>query len=99
MNASFVGLLAAAILLAVAIAKGRQSLLMAAVMAYAVVVSLIIHRDLGMLMPALGIAIGLGLMGLAKVVWREVSTQEDTSCRILPKMSTSSRQPAENIGS
>ena len=99
MNASFVGLLAAAILLAVAIAKGRQSLLMVAVVAYVVVVSLIIQRDLGMLMPALGIAIGLGLMGLAKVVWREVSTQDDTSRCILPKMNTSSGVSVENIGS
>lgn len=99
MNAAFVGLLAAAILLAVAIAKGRQALLMVAVVAYAVVVSLIIQQDLSMLMPALGIAIGLGLMGLVKVVWREASTQEDTPRRILPKMNTSSRQPAENIGS
>lgn len=99
MNASFVGLLAAAILLAVAIARGRQGLLMGAVMAYAVVLSLIIHRDLGMLMPALGIAIGLGLMGLAKVVWREVSSQDDTSRCIISKMSTSSRPMAENIGS
>lgn len=99
MSGEFVSLLAAAILLAVAIARGRQSLLMAAVMAYAVVVSWIIHRDLGMLMPALGIAISLGLMGLVRVVLRETSSQDDTVRGTVTKVSTSNSVVAENIGS
>ncbi len=99
MSGEFVSLLAAAILLAVAIARGRQSLLMAAVMAYAVVVSWIIHRDLGMLMPALGIAISLGLMGLVRVVLRETSSQDDTVRGTATKVNTSNSVVAENIGS
>lgn len=99
MSGEFVSLLAAAILLAVAIARGRQSLLMAAVMAYAVVVSWIIHRDLGMLMPALGIAISLGLMGLVRVVLRETSSQDDTVRGTVTKVNTSNSVVAENIGS
>ena len=99
MTGEFVGLLVAAVLLAMAIAWGRQSLLMAAVLAYAVVVSWIIHRDLGMLMPALGIAIGLGLAGLVRVVLRETSSQDDTICDRTTKDRTSNNIVAENIGS
>lgn len=99
MSGEFVSLLAAGILLAVAIVRGRQSLLMAAVMAYAVVVSWIIHRDLGMLMPALGIAISLGLMGLVRVVLREASSQDDTVRGTVTKVNTSNSVVAENIGS
>lgn len=99
MNTEFAGLLAAAAMLVVAIALGRQALLMGAVVLYSAVVSWIIQRDLGLLMPALGIAIGLGVMGLTKMVWREISSQDDTGCRIMKKISTSNRSIIDNIGS
>lgn len=99
MNLELTALIAAAAFLAYAILSTRQAALMAAVLSYAAVVSWIIHRDLGMLMVALGIAIVLGALGLVVVVYRDSMSQDGTDGHTARKMSANNREVTENIGS
>lgn len=99
MNFELTALFAAAAFLAAAILSARQTRLMVAVLAYAAVVSWIIHRDMNLLMTALGIAIGLGALGLGVVVSREILSQDDTVRHTPRKLSANSQTMAETIGS
>jgi hypothetical protein len=99
MGPEVIALAAAAALLAYAIFSARQPALIVAVTAYAAVVSWIIHRDLTMLMTALGLAIVLGVTGLAVVIYREVAIQDDTIHNTSRRMRTNRRALSENIGS
>lgn len=99
MNFELTALFAAAAFLAVAILSARQTRLMVAVLAYAAVVSWIIHRDMNLLMMALGIAIALGALGLGVVVSREILSQDDTIRHTPRKLRANSRAMVETIGS
>lgn len=97
MGIMFLALAAAAALLAYAILRSREVGLMAGIGAYAAVVAWIIQSDLGLLMAALGMAIILGMMGLAAVVCREAMAQEDTCRHNMRKLTTNNRPIADNI--
>lgn len=99
MSAQAVVLVAVAALLAYAILRARQGVLMLAVLAYAGVVAWIIRQDMGLLMMALGVAIALGILGLGAVVWRVLSSQGDADRHMACNKNTSRRPVVENIGS
>lgn len=99
MNAPALILSVVSVVLAYAILRARQGVLMAAVAAYAGSVTWIIHRDMGMLMMALGVAIALGVLGLGVVVWNMIPAQNDTTCHAGGKADTNNDPAADNIGS
>lgn len=99
MSFELTALFVAAAFLAVAILSARQTRLMVAVLAYAAVVSWIIHREMDLLMMALGIAIALGALGLGVVISREILSQDDTVHHTPRKLRANSRAMAETIGS
>lgn len=99
MGSEVIALAAAAAFLGYAIISARQSVLMVAVAAYAAVVGWIIHYDMSMLMIALGMAIVLGVGGLGMVVYRALSSQEDTGRHNARKLGANSRRLLNNIGS
>lgn len=99
MGIEIIALLAAAAFLAYAILGAREVGLMVAVLAYAAVVGWIIQSDLSFLMAALGIAIVLGVMGVAVLVHREVSSQADTVGYTSRKSPPNNGPVSENIGS
>lgn len=92
-------LFAAALLLAVAVLRGRQSLLMAAVLAYAGVAGWLVQSNLDLLGTALALAIGLGIVGLGRAVHHLITSQDDTSCDNSRKKSANNRVLVQNIGS
>lgn len=99
MSAQAVVLSAVSILVAYSILRARQGMLMVSVMAYAAVVAWIIHHGMEMLMFALGGAIGLGVLGLGVMVWRLVSTQNDSERHSSTEEDTNNDPVTENIGS
>lgn len=99
MGTEIIALTAAATFMAYAIFSASQTALMAAVAAYATVVGWIIQHDLSLLMAALGLAIVLGIAGLGVIVYRELSSQDDTSRHAPRKLRTNNRALANNIGS
>lgn len=99
MSFELTALFVAAAVLAAAILFARQTRLMMAVLAYAAVVNWIIHRDMDLLMMALGIAIALGALGLGVVVSREILSQDDTEHHTSRKLRANSQTMAETIGS
>lgn len=99
MGSEVIALSVAAAFLAYAIVSARHATLMAAIMAYAAVVDWIIQRDLSLLMPALGVAIVLGVGGLVKVVHRALLSQDDTVRYNKRKLRTNNRAYSTNIGS
>lgn len=99
MGTEFIVLAAAAALLAYAILNAREGGLMVAVLSYASVVGWIIQSDLGLLMPALGIAIVLAVSGLGVMIYRENSLQDDTSRHHDDKLRANNKAAIETIGS
>lgn len=99
MEIEMIVLAAAAGGLAAAIFSARQPPLMAAVLTYAAVVGWIIERDLGLVMAALGLAIVLGTIGLVAVVFREMSSHDDTSRPTSRKLIANNSPVISNIGS
>lgn len=99
MGTEIIALVAAAAILAYAILGAREAGLMAAVLGYAAVVAWIIQRDLSLLMPALAVAIALAVTGLGIVIYRETSSQDDTSQYRMAKLRTNNKVASENIGS
>ncbi|MCR6630615.1 MAG: hypothetical protein NVV74_11515 [Magnetospirillum sp.] len=92
-------LVVAALCLGCAIVVGRQGWLMAAVLGYTAAVDWIIHRDLTLLMPALSLAIVLGVMGLGIIVQREILSLDDTSRHHSSKINANNLTAFENVGS
>lgn len=99
MTIETIALFVAGTLLGTAVLVGRQVTLMAAVLAYAGVVGWIIQRDLDLLAPALVVAIVFGFVGLGRVVYRVILSQDDTESRNLRKLTTSNRVMIQNMGS
>lgn len=99
MGSEVIALSVAAAFLAYAIVSARQATLMVAVMAYAAMINWLIQRDLSLLMPALGVAIVLGVGGLSKVVHRALTSQDDTVRHSKRKLRTNNRAYLSNIGS
>jgi hypothetical protein len=88
----------AAALLFTAIRLRREMVLLAAVMGYAAATSWLLLRDLGFVLPALGIAIVLGLFGVIQLFRGEPVTQENTTRHRSLKIDTSRPIEAESIG-
>lgn len=99
MGTEIIALVAAAAMLTYAILSARETVLMAAVLCYASVVAWIIQRDLSLLLPALALAIVLAVMGLGIVIYRENSSQDDTSPHHASKSRANNNIAAENIRS
>lgn len=99
MENAIIALAASATLLAYAIATSRQTALLAAVVSYAAVVSWIVHNDLDLLMPALGVAIMLGVAGLSAAVYREILSQDEALLPARRRIDTNSHKIIQNIGS
>lgn len=98
MTVALAGLLAAGAALALAMMAGRQAWLLATVLAYSAAVGWIIHRDMTLLMPALAIAIALGILGLGVAVQDSVSTQDVTNDHTAFKVNGGGGSPCSNIG-
>ncbi len=98
MGAEFIVLTTVAAVLAAAIVTARQSLLMVAVLAYAAVLGWLVLNRMDLLPVALGLAIALGLLGLAVVIRREASSQDVTERHVSRKLTTNNDAIADNIG-
>lgn len=98
MTLELTALVAVAVLLTWATLAGRQSWLLIAVLTYTIAVSWIIQRELDLLIPALGIAIALGVLGVAHALRGDVASQEDTCCHKRIKVITNNAVQRENIG-
>lgn len=98
MTIELAALVAVAVLLCWATLIGRQAWLLIAVLAYTVAVGWIIQRHMALLLPALGIAIALAILGLALALRRDEEIQDDTSCHNECDVSTSSAAQGETIG-
>jgi phosphotransferase system glucose/maltose/N-acetylglucosamine-specific IIC component len=85
-------LCAAALFLGGAMLIRRQIWLMFSVITYTATVCWIVQNDLGLLLPALGIAIVLGLAVLAMTICREVMSQDDTECNVTIKVERKTSQ-------
>lgn len=88
----------AAALLFAAIRRRREMALLAAVMGYAAATSWLLLRDLSFVLPALGIAIALGLFGVVQMLRGEPMTQDDTTRHRAVRINTSRPIEAESIG-
>ena len=98
MGAEFIVLTTVAAVLAAAIVTARQSLLMVAVLAYAAVLGWLVLNRMDLLPVALGLAIALGLLGLAVVIRREASSHDVTERHVSRKLTTNNDAIADNIG-
>lgn len=99
MTAQTFALVAAVSFLGFAVVAGKERWLLVAVFTYTAVLSWIIQVDLGLVMPALSMAIALGAFGLGVVLYREARVVPDTNRHDRRKVKTTSSVRMQNIGS
>lgn len=99
MMTEIAALLVAALCLGGAMLVRHQGWLMAAVILYAAQIAWIVQVNLDLLLPALAIAITLGVLAVSAAMHRELASQDDAECHAMPKLTANRRRLAGNIGS